>query len=133
MTFDPTKPVRTRDGRPARIVCTDKVSGVSSDGPCILALTLDYGGIEETPRTYKRSGQCFSHQMDGRHDLVNYDPYEITDEEAELIIDILFWRGSISSKVCPTADKIRKKVAASEIYNEHYIVVRDMVIKHRKK
>lgn len=25
MKFDPTKPVRTRDGKPARIICTDRV------------------------------------------------------------------------------------------------------------
>lgn len=118
--FDPTKPVRCKDGTPARIICTDRKDP-------IIPIVACYGKDSEGVAFYKADGTGSF-----RGGLVNYDPFEITDEEAELIIDILYWRGSIGSRMCQTADKIRKKVDASEIFNGHYIAVRDMVIKHRK-
>jgi len=41
MSFDPTKPVQTRDGRKARILYTDIKSGYP-----IVALTTEPGGVE---------------------------------------------------------------------------------------
>lgn len=70
--FDPTKPVQTRDGRKARIICTDKKSGVKDDtAPIIVALVDHPTGIEEQPYTYSSSGVCFSHRRAGQNDLVN--------------------------------------------------------------
>jgi hypothetical protein len=139
--FDPTKPVRTRDGRPARIVCTDKKTGVLSDGPSILALTLDYEGTEETPRTYRPDGTCFSDMREGRNDLVNYDPFEITDEEAELIIDLCVLTGLYGNRNCDNARSIRNrefnKIPEAPFYSKPYrqraIEFRDLIIKHRNK
>lgn len=44
--FDPSKPVTTRDGRPARIVCTDR-KGSPGDA-LILALVENEGGVEHS-------------------------------------------------------------------------------------
>ena len=38
MTFDPTEPVRTRSGLPARIICTDRLNYI--DGPIVSLVTL---------------------------------------------------------------------------------------------
>jgi hypothetical protein len=53
MTFDPTKPVQTRDGKPARIICTDYES---PGGFPIIALVKS--GIVEYPQAYKADGGC---------------------------------------------------------------------------
>lgn len=68
--FDPSKPVQTRDGRKARIICTDRASSV---GRCIVALV----SIPES----EDGGDCYEsisfHFADGKHssgeghDLVN--------------------------------------------------------------
>lgn len=42
-TFDPTKPVQTRSGRPARIICADRQLGVTNT-PIISLVTSDGGG-----------------------------------------------------------------------------------------
>lgn len=47
MTFDPTKPVQTRDGRKARIICTDAVG----DRP-VVALVME-GGDEFMRRCFE--------------------------------------------------------------------------------
>ena len=63
--FDVTKPVRTRDGCDARIVCTDKV------GPRpILALVRT--GINEAPMCFFEDGRRFLDHDDPR-DLVNVE------------------------------------------------------------
>lgn len=62
--FDPTKPVQTRDGRKARIVCTD----AKSEYP-IVALVLE-NGVEEHSR-HTICGHWWSSKMDCNNDLVN--------------------------------------------------------------
>lgn len=64
MTFDPTKPVQTRDGRPARIVCTD-VKGTTHS---IVSLVTT-GNVEALVR-HNHLGECAD---EGRSnlDLVN--------------------------------------------------------------
>jgi hypothetical protein len=51
MTLDPSKPVQTADGRPARIICTDR------DGSYpIVALV----GAEQKPLTFTANGEQFN-------------------------------------------------------------------------
>lgn len=66
MTFDPMKPVQTRDGRKARILATD------IKGPFPIAAVIDrIGGIGERVETYSSEGclGTFSDNCPG--DLVN--------------------------------------------------------------
>jgi len=62
--FDPTKPVQTRDGSPARIVCTDR-----KGGPPLIALVR---GPERAERvcSFYPSGQVYTTHCSGP-DLVN--------------------------------------------------------------
>jgi hypothetical protein len=67
--FDPTKPVQTRDGRPARILCTDK----RGNGYPILALITEDSG-EEFACSFTVNGHNCSDGLDGLElpcDLVN--------------------------------------------------------------
>ena len=50
-TFDPTKPVRTNDGRPARIICTDRVE---ANYPVLALVTSPTG--REVPRSFTLDG-----------------------------------------------------------------------------
>ena len=63
-TFDPTKPVRQRNGRPARIICTDRKNARYP----IMALLTDSQG-NEVPVTRKIDGQFQTHERET--DLVN--------------------------------------------------------------
>ena len=65
MAFDPTKPVRTRDGRPARIVCTDARGTFP-----VVALVADEDG-DESPREYTLSGHVHSGAAPNNLDLIN--------------------------------------------------------------
>lgn len=80
MTFDPTKPVQTRRGLPARIICTNR-KGVFS----IIALIMQ--GREEDVSSHLANGQfsCGSNGIDDR-DLINvpekpklrsWEPHEV--------------------------------------------------------
>lgn len=51
MSFDPSKPVQTRDGRAARILCTDRKD---SRFPIIALVT--YANGSETPSYYTKNG-----------------------------------------------------------------------------
>lgn len=64
MTFDPKKPVRTRDGHHARIICTDKRGAYP-----IVALVSD-GGIE-SPCTYTINGEFSTSRENTPLDLIN--------------------------------------------------------------
>lgn len=64
--FDPTKPVRTRDGRPARIICTDAKKG---DYP-IIALVTERESENEEPWTFTAEGK-FNGCLQDAMDLVN--------------------------------------------------------------
>jgi hypothetical protein len=63
--FDPTKPVQTRDGRSARIICTDRVGGAP-----IVAL-VKIGLNEEANYGYRSDGVRYSKNGDRSDDLVN--------------------------------------------------------------
>lgn len=68
--FDPTKPVQTRDGRKARIICTD----VNHKFYPIMALVQDFDGSEYAV-SFTVDG-CALHQGDDElpKDLVNTPP-----------------------------------------------------------
>lgn len=65
--FDPSKPVQTRDGRKARILCTDRKS---HNGEKIIALVDDGEGAHETVLFYFYDGRYVKYREDHR-DLMN--------------------------------------------------------------
>lgn len=65
MTFDPSKPVQTRDGRPARIICTDRQHAFYS----IIALVQADEGYEEIC--------AFAH--DGRYASISEDQIDLVN------------------------------------------------------
>jgi len=64
MTFDPTKPVQTRDGNKARIICSDRLAGQS-----VVAL-IEHCGSEIIAWFYA-NGRSNSDNIDRPGDLVN--------------------------------------------------------------
>lgn len=70
--FDPTKPVTTRDGRPVRIICTDRDS---RDGSIVALIKIDR---ENDPVHFE---QCLSYYSDGKyvdHESVK-DPWDLVN------------------------------------------------------
>jgi len=65
--FDPTKPVQTRSGQKARIICTDCKS---PEGFPIIALVDDGRGCED-PKSYTDDGAYYSKEKEELLDLVN--------------------------------------------------------------
>jgi len=65
--FDPTKPVQTRGGHKARIICTDRKNAVSFP---IIALVDDGEGYEET-KSYTKGGRHYAGGNQSPYDLVN--------------------------------------------------------------
>ena len=57
---NPSKKVVTRDGRSARIVCTDRVLGAYR----VLALVMEGSGIENS-YSYKTNGQYYENSISG--------------------------------------------------------------------
>ena len=80
--FDPTKPVRTRDGKPARIICTDAKSSYP-----IVALVMLTNENKESVCFYKEDG-LYNGIKDHEFDLVNI-PKKIT-KEAYVIMQKIF-------------------------------------------
>lgn len=66
--FDPTKPVQTRSGKPARILCTDRKYW---DGTRPLVALVSGGDGEEQLGTYPASGRFLDGGSDDPDDLVN--------------------------------------------------------------
>lgn len=69
MVFDPKKPVQTRDGRKARIICVDGKFDDEGLGP-ILALATQKNGNEQV-LLYNNDGTCCYMEKNSPHDLVN--------------------------------------------------------------
>lgn len=65
--FDPTKPVQTRDGRAARILCTDRESNGAGS---IVALVRIRKGAERV-HTYYAAGHLWEDGREADGDLVN--------------------------------------------------------------
>lgn len=70
MTFDPTKPVQTRDGRKARIICTDAEFIVMDKSFHVVALVTDHDGNEK-PRTFRGNGFIQREDIEVSDDLIN--------------------------------------------------------------
>jgi hypothetical protein len=64
--FDPTKPVQTRDGRPARILCTDRASPLY---PIVALVRTEKGG--EVSHYVTETGQSWRDEQESGSDLVN--------------------------------------------------------------
>lgn len=64
--FDPTKPVQTRDGRKARILCTDMKNDTYPIGAAVMQ-----GEGREVIRTYTADGHERANVRDNDEDLVN--------------------------------------------------------------
>lgn len=67
-TFDPTKPVQTRDGRKARIVATDLKSG---SGETILACVFSTDDEHEYTMRYFSNGTFWDDGPASADDLIN--------------------------------------------------------------
>ena len=67
MTFDPEKPVQTRNGRKARIICTDLKE--YAHGDTVMALIEQDDGSEDWT-TYRSSGR-YVDGMEDSQDLIN--------------------------------------------------------------
>lgn len=65
MSFDPTKPVQTRDGRKARIICTDH-----NHIQPVIAL-VETGGVESIERHGLDGSFNYAHGEPSTHDLIN--------------------------------------------------------------
>ena len=86
--FDPTKPVRTRDGRQARILATD----LDSHRPIVAAVRSFGGG--ETLHEYLSNGRNYDY---------NDKPLDIVNIPEKHTIEIYVYRGIHGPAV--TADK----------------------------
>ena len=99
--FDPTKPVRTRDGRPVRILCTDR-KGI--DGRSIVCLVQS-----------KNEEGIFRYYPDGRTFLAN-DPrgYPMPVDLVNVPVRTSTWENvyrSVSGGVCyPTKEAAAKTI-----------------------
>lgn len=93
--FDHTKPVRTRDGRPARIICTDAEGLVGNYERPIIAI------VGERIRTYTDGGFFYLNQTEGPHDLVN------VQERIERFYGVSSIIGRLGPS-CATAEDARK-------------------------
>lgn len=71
--FDPTKPVATRDGRKARIICTDRKDHAYP----IVGLIMDADG-NESENVFTTCGHYFSHKDNDPRDLVNIPDRKVT-------------------------------------------------------
>ncbi len=78
MPFDPTKQVRTRDGRPARILCTDRRRGIG-DYPILALVRESVSALDESLYNYSSCGYLHIGRENSL-DLINYTP-ELTWEQ----------------------------------------------------
>ena len=65
--FDPTKPVKTRHGMKARILCTDAKRG----GKSIVALIERFDGLSEFFMDYYPGGTVAMTPLENNYDLIN--------------------------------------------------------------
>lgn len=79
-TLDVTKPVRTRDGRKARILCSDFVS---KDFPIVAAVTQDDG--TEATNYYTLAGCYWRSESACSDDLINIDELHPCTPELERV------------------------------------------------
>jgi hypothetical protein len=112
--FDPNKPVQTRDGKPARIVCTD---GKNPSRPLVALIT--YTGLAgnvtvESAGFYNRNGRVCEN-IENDDDLVNI-PEEVTVERWGVI------RGNEFISTFPTETEARAAALRWSTLGENFIV-----------
>jgi hypothetical protein len=66
MTFDPTKPVQTRDGRKVRIICTD----AAGPHPIVALIKVEKEG-RECSHQFSKIGSYFANSIASELDLIN--------------------------------------------------------------
>lgn len=100
MTFDPSKPVKTREGLKARILCVDRANG--GDMPVIALITK----ADDTEHLYKCTlcGACYN------SNLALSDPHTLVNIPEKGYINIWVLNSKIvcSSKGFKTAAEARK-------------------------
>lgn len=79
MSFDPHRPVRTRDGRPARILCADREHYCE---PIVALVTSEDG---EKLMTYRADGLNSWFGQETACDLINEDVRRLREINAELL------------------------------------------------
>jgi hypothetical protein len=94
--FDPSKPVQTRDGRPARIICTDR-GGVY---PIVALVKTPNSGIEIVG-AYKMNGSG-THCASSRLDLIN------VPERKSKFVNVYNYDLTVGYESQEAADKSRK-------------------------
>ena len=72
--FDPNKPVQTRDGRKARIICTDANKDSGNHYP-IVALVTRHSRLEYAER-FRADGKCDDALFNRPMDLINIEEGE---------------------------------------------------------
>lgn len=106
--FDPTKPVQTRDGRAARIICTDR-SYRGFSGSIVALVTSEPEGVE-LPHIFQSNGEvwgCVPHD-----DLIN------VPEEHTVWLNVYLRDGSnVSHPTRHEADTraVRNRIACIEV------------------
>ena len=98
MTFDPTKPVQTRDGKKARIKATDLAN---PEYPIVALVTDNTPGGLEYPIIYTRDGFKYSTRKETQDDLINI-PERI---KREVWINVYPEGSSIDGGVSPYSQK----------------------------
>jgi hypothetical protein len=91
MAFDPTKPVQTRDGRKARILCTDR----DGNRPIVVLIT---NSLREEVSTRCRDGRLSLGHDGFRGDLVNI-PVKSTTYQS------IYMNGTTGNFGAPTSDR----------------------------
>lgn len=71
--LDLTKPVQTRDGRKARIICTDFKSLVSDDRTIVVLVQSKHLPNKEYPVFLRKDGRCLR-SLESCNDIVNVPP-----------------------------------------------------------
>ena len=106
--FDPTKPVQTRDGRKARIICRDLLN---SNQPIVAAIT---DGDKEFTTHHCEDGRFLTAPTDSRHDLIS------VPEKRKVWVNINSSGSTYSYQCREAADEMAdsRRIACKEI--EYY-------------
>lgn len=104
MTFDPTKPVQTRDGREARVLCTD----LNCSKP-IVAAYQTHEGSQELVRSFNKDGSTNLRFKDT--DLINKPETRY----------INIWITSDGDIRCSADSYLIKQDAEDAAYNGNYL------------
>lgn len=119
--FDPTKPVQTRDGRPARIICTDRNH---IDGPIVALITAQTRGHEgeELIQSFYENGYYRPYPFSPHSiDLVNIP--ERTEKFLKVYSGETFGRMHKSLEAAKACEKIREPDGYLKLIYEDDVLV----------